>query len=65
MVLMTRASRLRPTPRLRRSTSSRTSAIGVTRSSTSVVDRFANGDVNNDYGAKPGCLSRYQAIGAG
>ncbi|MFO0593905.1 MAG: alpha-amylase family glycosyl hydrolase [Myxococcaceae bacterium] len=25
-----------------------------------LVDRFANGDVNNDYGAKPGYLSRYQ-----
>ena len=25
-----------------------------------LVDRFANGDVNNDYGAKPGHLSRYQ-----
>ena len=25
-----------------------------------LVDRFANGDVNNDYGAAPGHLSRYQ-----
>lgn len=25
-----------------------------------MVDRFANGDVNNDYGAAPGHLSRYQ-----
>lgn len=25
-----------------------------------LVDRFANGDVNNDFGAKPGHLSRYQ-----
>ncbi|MFZ5443082.1 MAG: alpha-amylase family glycosyl hydrolase [Myxococcota bacterium] len=25
-----------------------------------LVDRFANGDVNNDFGARPGALSRYQ-----